>query len=170
MKLETIPNDSFDFLVDEEYYFIEDYIQHYRQQSARRPNSFDLLMTSDAWDRNYDALKSDIDDLISKVESMFHELEFNCIFEDDYFDFLDEIKVTIVGNNNCVKVDSPYSIYPSYFDEWYHPLDIYFNYIEKLVNNGDIILADFEIYDDIYYYTVYDKFDIEIYRSPGYYE
>ena len=29
---------------------------------------------------------------------------------------------------------------------------------------------DFEIYDDIYYYTVYDKFDIEIYRSPGYYE
>lgn len=112
----------------------------------------------------------DIDDLISKVESKFYDLKSTCIFEDDYFDFLDEIKVTIVGNNNCVKVYSPYSIYPSYYDEWYHPLDIYFNYIERLVENGDIILADFELYDDTYYYTVYDKFDIETYRSPGYYE
>ena len=86
-----------------------------------------------------------------------------CIFAADFDKFLDEL--SIVGYSNHVEISSYYSPYTSRVFCWDDSYELVTGYVEKLVERGDIILADFNLWDDTFVYTINDKFGCEDYNE-----
>jgi hypothetical protein len=86
-----------------------------------------------------------------------------CIFENQFDDFLDSLQ--LVGYSNHIEVSSAYSEYKSRVFCWDDAYELVTGYVEELVKRGDIILADFDLWDDIFVYSINDKFGYDDYEE-----
>ena len=71
----------------------------------------------------------------------------------------------MVGYCNCIEVSSYYSGYKSRVFCWDDAYELVSGYIEELVKRGDIILADFDLWDDIFVYSIDEKFGYDDYEE-----
>ena len=155
-NLTTIHTDRDYFIACEDHNYVTWKLEKSKDEPNLCPDSRDLTSIVDMWNMNRDALNSDIDDIISGILSSFADLEEICIFADWFDAFLDEIK--IVAYHNRVEISSHYSSYKDRVFGWDSVYEIVAGYVEKIVKRGDIILADFELWDDTFVYTIDEKF------------
>ena len=155
-ELETIPTHRNYFIDCEDRDYIDVRYNQHKDVYRENPDSYDMECIINAWKLNRDALNSDIDDIISGILSSFADLEEICIFADWFDAFLDEIE--IVAYHNRVEISSHYSSYKDRVFGWDSVYEIVAGYVEEIVKRGDIILADFELWDDTFVYTIDEKF------------
>lgn len=134
-----------------------------KESDVLRPDAQDFETIKESWDKNFDDFYSDITSTNEAILDGLNDLEDICIFEDKFDEFLDEINLVVYSNH--VEVSSYYSDYKSRVFCWDDAYELVTGYVEEIVRRGDIILADFDLWDDTFVYSINDKFGYDDYEE-----
>ena len=162
-QLATIPVDIDTFLYVEGCSYCQSRFFEIKSEDVLRPDAQDFENIVESWKKNHEALFAEIQNTNEAIIDEFNALEDICVFADKFDSFLDELTIAIYCNH--VKVSWYYSSYTASVFSWDDMYELISGYIEEIVNRGDLILADFELWDDTFVYTINDKFGFDDYNE-----
>ena len=147
----------------EECSYVQEKFFEIKEEDILRPNAQDMKEIYESWNEYRKEICDSIIDTNLTIITELNSLKEICIFANDFDDFLDSLN--FVGYCNCIEVSSYYSAYKSRVFCWDDAYELVSGYIEELVKRGDIILADFDLWDDIFVYSIDEKFGYDDYEE-----
>ena len=143
--------------------YVQEKFFEIKEEDVLRPNPQDFKEIYESWQECRKEICDSIIDTNVTIITELNYLKEICIFADKFDDFLDSLN--LVGYCNCIEVSSYYSGYKSRVFCWDDAYELVSGYIEELVKRGDIILADFDLWDDIFVYSIDEKFGYDDYEE-----